>query len=304
MEIEHTVTEEVRKLWAKEMEIYLYFRDFCKKHGLRFWAVGGTALGAARHNGFIPWDDDMDFAMLHEDYQRFIEIGAKEFKEPYYLSCHLTDPVYGGITCCRFRRTDTFGCSQWEYENIVKSGNTSYKLGVWIDVLPLSYIPEDEDTRAVQKQQIMDVWKAVRGFSALNAINEGRDNFNHEYEKYIPIYKRYSEQYTLQEIKQLYLDLCGQNKSPTKYIGVTAFRTFAPNLIWNTEWFDGHVDFPFENITVPMPVGWEQMLSKQYGDWHIPVRNAAYHEIFAFDADKPYREALEDLLNKKENNNK
>lgn len=304
METDYVVTDEVRKLWAKEIEIYLQFKAFCSKHNLKYFACGGTALGAVRHKGFIPWDDDMDFVMPHEDYQRFLELGATGIPEPYCLVSHITDPIYGGITCSALRRVDTFACSKWEYENIVLSGETNYKLGVWIHILPLSYVPEDEETRAVQKEQIMDVWKAIRGFGAFKAIEEGRSNYNHDYEAYIPIYKRYSEKYTLQEMKQLYLDLCGQNKIPTKYVGVTAIRTFQPNLIWDAEWFSDSVELPFENITVTAPVGYEAMLTKQFGDWRIPVRNAAYHEIFAFDADKPYREALEDLLNKKENNNK
>lgn len=214
MEENYPVTEEVRKLWAKEIEIYLHFKEFCDRHGLRYYALGGTALGAVRHKGFIPWDDDMDFGMPHEDYQRFLEIGSKEFAAPYYLACHISDPIYGGITNSRLRRLDTTGCSQWEYENIVRSGDTGYKLGIWIDILSLSYVPEDEETRVKQKEQIMDVWKAVRGYSALKAMEEGRDNYNHDYEKYIDIFRKYSEKYTLGEMKQLYLDLCGQKESP------------------------------------------------------------------------------------------
>ena len=292
MEEEYPVSDKVRKLWDKEIEIYLHFKEFCKKHGLRYYAVGGTALGAARHKGFIPWDDDMDFAMPHEDYQRFLELGSREFTYPYFLACHITDPIHGGITNCRLRRLDTTGCSRWEYENIVLAGDRDYKMGVWIDVLPLSYIPEDEETRRVQKEQIMDVWKAVRGYSALRAIQEGRSNYNPAYEAYIENYKKYSETYTLGEIKQLYLDLCGQNKQPTKYIGVTAFRTFQPNLIWLTEWFEETIELPFENITVTCPKGIEEMLTSQYGDWRTPVRGAAFHEIYLFDADIPYTQAI------------
>ena len=292
MDTDYIVTDEVRKLWAKEIEIYLHFRAFCEKHNLKHYATGGSLLGAARHKGFIPWDDDMDFVMPHEDYQKFLELGAKEFTDPYRLVSHVTDPVYGGITCSSLRRTDTFGCSKWEYENIVLSGEKNATLGIWIHLFPLSYVPEDEETRAVQKAQIMDVWKAIRGFGALKAIEEGRTNYNHDYEQYIEIYQRNREKNTLQEMKQLYLDLCGQNKEPTKFVGVTAIRTFQPNLVWNTEWFADSVELPFENITVTAPVGYEQVLTKQFGDWRTPVQNTAYHEMFAFDADTPYREAI------------
>lgn len=295
METDYIVTDEVKKLWATEIEIYKYFDAFCKKHNFKYYAVGGTALGAARHKGFIPWDDDMDFVMFHEDYQRFLELGAKEFTYPYFLASHITDPVNGGITTSRLRRLDTTACSKWEYDYIVSSGNCDYKLGIWIDILPLSYIPEDEETRIVQRAQIMDVWKAVRGFNALQAVNANNDNFNHEYLNYIDDFKRYNEKYSIGEIKQLYLDLCGQNKEPTKFVGVTALRTFLPKLIWETKWFESTVDMPFENVTVPCPVGWNEMLTKQYGDWRIPVRNLAFHEIYKFSADVPYKEMFKEF---------
>ena len=294
----NATSDRVRKLWDKEIEIYLYFKEFCRKHGLRYYAVGGTALGAVRHKGFIPWDDDMDFAMPHEDYQRFLELGSKELPWPYYLSCHLSDPVRGGILCSRLRRVDTTACSQFEYERFVKPGDREYKLGVWIDVLPLSYIPEDEETRRIQKEQIMEVYRAVRGFSAYTCKKTGFENYNHEFDNYIDTYLEYSKKYSLVEMKQLYLDLCGQNKEPTEFIGVTAFRTFQPNLIWRTEWFKEAIELPFENITVTCPIGIEEMLTKQYGDWRIPVRNAAYHEIYMFDTETPYLEMTPDMYEK------
>ena len=72
MEGEYVVTEEVKKLRKNEMGIYLFFKEFCKAHGLRYSAVGGTTFGAVRHNGFILRDDDIDFAVPHEDYQIFL----------------------------------------------------------------------------------------------------------------------------------------------------------------------------------------------------------------------------------------
>lgn len=294
MEEVYPVSDEFRKLWAKEIEIYQFFKDFCDKHGLRYYALGGTALGAVRHKGFIPWDDDMDFGMPHEDYQRFIELGAKEFQYPYYLACFLTDPVRGGLTMSRLRRLDTTACSRFEYERFVMHGDRDYKLGVWIDVLPLSYVPEDEETKRVQREQIMDVWKAVRGHTAVKCKRLGRDDYNHEYDNYIDDYKRYSEKYTLGEMKQLYLDLCGQNKEPTEFIGVTSFRTFQPNLVWRTEWFRETIELPFENITVTCPIGVENMLEKQFGDWRTPKRGVTYHEIYMFDTETPYIHLYDD----------
>lgn len=70
--------EELRKWQLKLLEILVYFRDFCNEHNLRFWLAAGTCLGAVRHKGFIPWDDDLDVQMPREDYDKLIELWIKK----------------------------------------------------------------------------------------------------------------------------------------------------------------------------------------------------------------------------------
>ena len=83
--------EELRKWQFKLLDILVYFRDFCDSHGLRFFLAGGTCLGAVRHNGFIPWDDDVDVQMPRDDYEKFLEIAPKELKKEYFLDYYKTD---------------------------------------------------------------------------------------------------------------------------------------------------------------------------------------------------------------------
>ena len=68
----------VKPLQAAILGVFREFEKICERHGLRYFAIGGTALGAVRHQGFIPWDDDMDVAMPREDYNRFVDIANKE----------------------------------------------------------------------------------------------------------------------------------------------------------------------------------------------------------------------------------
>ena len=77
--------EELRKIQALGMETLREFIRICEKYGLDYFAISGTAIGAVRHKGFIPWDDDMDVGMLREDYDRFLEVAPGELKGRYEL---------------------------------------------------------------------------------------------------------------------------------------------------------------------------------------------------------------------------
>jgi len=75
----------LRPLWDELLAIFDEFARICKKHGLRYYALWGTVLGAVRHNGFIPWDDDFDVAMPREDYEKFLRIAHEELPSHYKI---------------------------------------------------------------------------------------------------------------------------------------------------------------------------------------------------------------------------
>lgn len=288
---------ELRRLQMMELEIYQYFRSLCQKYNFKWFAMDGTCLGAARHKGFIPWDDDMDFGMPFEDYMSFIEIAARECEYPYYLQSYQTDPENGGITQSRIRRSDTTAYTKWEYDHIVKYYDEypDYNLGVFIDIFPLCYVPDDDETKVVQKEQIMEVWKAIRGYAATVAIQRGHDDINPEYYNYIDIYEKYSQKYSLRDMKELYTQLCGMNKVPTRMMGETTFRTFSDNFMYDTDCFLEAEELPFEDTTILVPKGYDRVLTKKYGDWHIPVKDSGYHEIYLFDLDVSYTEKMKNI---------
>ena len=274
----------MKKVWAVELDLLRVFKDICRKYGLRYFATGGTLLGAARHKGFIPWDDDIDVMMPWPDCKKLFEAAEIELRYPYFLQTHLTEKN-GEISNFRLRRSDTTGCTKWEYENV---GDTEYNKGIFIDIFPMFYVPTDPVLKAKQKEMIMETWRAFRGYTALEGKANGLINVNPEYEKYIDIYKEYRKKYTIQQIKELYFEQCDMQKEPTEEVGVTAFRVHDPVNVWKREWFRETVELPFEDTTITAPKHYIEWLDHRYGNWHVPVFNGAMHEMFVYDADVPF----------------
>lgn len=129
----------LKKLQQTELEILLVVSEFCRSNDITWFLEGGTALGAARHAGFIPWDDDVDIAMLREDYDRFCELAATGLPRGYSL--HTS--------------RNTSGCASL-FAKVYKDGtlfenqetrDAGHRQGIFIDVFPYDYLPSDARER-------------------------------------------------------------------------------------------------------------------------------------------------------------
>ena len=124
----------LRQLQLCELEILDEFVRICEKYDLQYYLVGGTLLGAVRHQGFIPWDDDIDVAMPREDYDKFAVIAEKELSPKYFYQCPATDPYYF-LTYAKIRKNGTE-----VYEERFKY--SKFHKGVFIDIFPLDFCPK------------------------------------------------------------------------------------------------------------------------------------------------------------------
>lgn len=128
--------EALRKLQAEELDVLLAIAEFCEKNQITWFLISGTALGAARHGGFIPWDDDIDIGMLREDYDRFLALAPAGL--PAGCSLHTAENTSGFAalfakvwrdgTVFQTAETREAGCDQ----------------GIFVDVFPFDRVPADE----------------------------------------------------------------------------------------------------------------------------------------------------------------
>lgn len=126
------VDQKRKKVWATELLMLERLDEVCRKHDITYWAFYGTLLGAVRHQGFIPWDDDIDLVMFRDDYERFQAIGPKEFREPYFFQCPYTDRRIWPISKIRDSRTT----------GIQFQGLRDMHQGIFIDIFPLDSVPD------------------------------------------------------------------------------------------------------------------------------------------------------------------
>ena len=125
--------EEFRTMQLLELDMLVEFDRVCRKHNINYCISGGTLLGAVRHKGYIPWDDDADIAMLREDYEKFKLVADEMDLEICYFQDHFTDPEYlWGHG--KLRRTGT---------SFVRAGQEHIKgkTGVFVDIFPLDDVP-------------------------------------------------------------------------------------------------------------------------------------------------------------------
>lgn len=127
-------TYDIRTLQLRLLRILKAFDKTCREHGLRYYLEDGTLLGAVRHGGFIPWDDDVDIMMPRPDYERLIRHSREWLPEPYEFVCFENDPKY----------PLQFGKVQDASTTLIERPHLYYLGGAYIDIFPIDGVPDTE----------------------------------------------------------------------------------------------------------------------------------------------------------------
>ena len=263
------------------VDILKEFIKVCDKLGLKYYALGGTLLGVVRHNGFIPWDDDIDIGMFRDDYEIFLKEAPKYINKKFFLQTYISDEEYPQIFAKLRDSETTF------IDKIVKNINMNH--GVYIDIFPLDKL---SDNKHIQRFNML-YFKLLRE-KLYNNLYFDADNRRgikgrilNLLAKIILFNKNREE--ILESIEKL---IRKYNSKDLNYIW-NAGGAWGIKEIVNIEWFGEGIKKKFEGLDIVIPSDYDSYLRNIYGNYkELPPeeKRFSHHICEVIDLNKSYKE--------------
>lgn len=277
------------------MKVFADLIKLCDEHGLTYYLSGGTAIGAVRHGGVIPWDDDIDIYLMRDDYERFLSLRDRLAADSPYEIIDMQTPGYY-LPFAKFCEKNS---TIWEYET------TPCLMGLNVDVFPIDEFDETEGCIELATKY-RDVWDDY-------ARSIGRPNFHH----FVSIVRqRYFRSMLRMMVdilwfcprERIYRERIRALEKQIKKIkgdNVYCYGLDRGDLgkVYPKEWFARRIDITFEGLTVKIHEGYDGYLSKQFGNYmEFPpeAERVSTHKRFFLELDHPRRSREEVLAIKRE----
>lgn len=284
------VTEKRKKIWAVELDLLFEFDRICRKYDLNYFLSFGALLGAIRHRGVIPWDDDLDVCMKREDYNRFLEIGRKELKHPYFMQIPGEDPGYF-FSHAMIRNSNTTGTA-WGF------CYQPFNHGIWLDIFPMdNCLPEKADEN----------WERVNYLVMTNSTNMRR-SLPYPTERDLERMRLYPERDGKEVLAELHNIATQYNNQETEYgvvSTITAYKANRQTYLWR-DVLDT-VDYEIYGHKIKIPRNYDTILKITYGDYmQLPPKEqrGTWHAYAIFEPDVPYKECLDTIHRNQESEQK
>lgn len=261
----------LKEIQQRELTMLLLFSRFCKDHGLCCYLCGGTLLGAIRHKGFIPWDDDVDVMMPRPDYINLMEIWntEKERTSPYKL---ISD-MKGSLLRPFAKLIDTGTLVRDPYKKI--------ETGLWIDILPVDGLPDDLGmVRKIYKKN--EYYRAILKLSDCR-LGAGKSMLR-KYAKYLlkPMSRLYGVERCISRLNH-----CAQDYpfTQSRFVGVVSNGLYGAGERMPKSEFVKEALVTFEGHEFKAPSCWDSYLHGIYGDYMTlpPVNQRKTHNMTAFE---------------------
>lgn len=254
--------EQLSALHAYERDAFVHFIEICEKNKLEYYAIGGTLLGAVRHHGFIPWDDDIDVAMPRKSYERFIKIASKQLPKHLVLESPQNNPDYRSYFAkIRNAKVDI-------YDNLEDNTKTK-RIGYMIDIIPLDGTPNQDFFRKIYGYKVLFYRFLCGAANVSTGILANRPKKEklllqllktfriYKFLDAHKIYKRMDRLFTKQEFRD--------SKFSGTVMGAYKLREIVPTSYWGA-YKDASV-WNFEGLKVKGPKKCHEYLTHMYGDY-------------------------------------
>lgn len=265
----------MKRVWAANLEVMSDVAKVCERHNIRWFADYGTLLGAVRHGGCIPWDDDFDICMLRDDYMRFLEVAEKELPENYaVLSCH---NVYDDLLTRVVNSMNP--CFEDEF---LRKYHQCY-IATGIDIFPLDYMAPTKEEQTAHKKLL----QAMLGFKSILADKElDRSELNGVLE---PLEQLCGV--TFDRDGELLKQLLEATEGACALYGPEGADTVMLSYVWAQSGaksyplscFQNAIKVKYEGVDIWISAEYDKMLQIEYGDYMRIVKSGASHDYPCFE---------------------
>jgi len=258
-----------KKVQECEIEIIQQIDMICKKHDLRYFGIGGTTLGAVRHQGFIPWDDDIDIGMTRKDYEKFLEVAKEELPKEYHIQHYLTEPK----TPFYFTKIRKNNTKFVEY--YIKDHDIHH--GIFVDIFPFDNVPKNKTVCNIHFRICRILYQI---YLAKNLKTTSSSRFEHK--ESIKGYLRKVIHYALFFIPKSWIYhtlnwavqlFNGKEADEISHIVRRRLRVYFKDLYPITY-------LKFDTIEMPVPNNYDAYLKAQFGDYsELPPEDKRYGHL-------------------------
>ena len=246
----------LRKLQLTELEILTELDRLCRKHNLRYYIVGGTLIGAVRHGGFIPWDDDIDVSMPRKDFKKLLKISKTELSQGYFLQTHKTErkcPFH----YMKLRKNGTFFDEE-------KFSHKLFHKGIFMDIFPLDFIPEN---KLLQKL----IFGSFGLFSGLIASKDKTDEYLFKDRSAVltlplKVLRFILPLWLMQGLRSLVAKISNLLSNKKLLASLSGFHGY-PKEISPQEWWAQGCEVEFEGKKVMAPSDYQTLLTHMFGNY-------------------------------------
>lgn len=243
----------LREVQLLELEMLRDFKSVCEKHNLRYFVDFGSLLGAIRHKGFIPWDDDIDITMPYEDYAKFLKIAQEEMGEQYFIQTTETDPEFH-FSYAKVKRNGTT-----MMDKTAKGWHVHH--GVWLDIFPIIEINGGFELKL--KTAIVEFYRLLVCDEFFKIYPEGfrkqYGNFGLKVIKLVHKFpKKVRTRFATWLMKPIYK---AKNKKLNAIVWLTISKTVPKHI------YEDSCKLEFEGETFDFPKNYEERLRLSYGDY-------------------------------------